>query len=432
MRQGPMTHFDTKQTWLWVVVGLLAACSPNGSASSPGVAGAMSNGDGGMTVYGGSAGLAGMAAASGGTVQQVSTAVGGTTSAGGTSAQASATGGSSAQTSATSVGGTAASGGSTTRPTAVGSGGHATGGTTASVGSTSLGGAVSSAGMTAAMGGAHSGGTAAAGGAAGASVVATAGTSSATGGANSTGGVASTGGASSQVCEWDQGPSASDGGLTCYWFSQGTSQDAKTCPSGYKTYCGYCGSETGSMPQGSGQVWCPINNITDSVQNISTTHFVAIPPGPLAQGKNCGACVQVTYQGVSIIATVVNECPSCSSDQDIDLSLTAAAALGIDEQMGQIPDGVEWHIVGCPTTAPIAVNFNGGYQGQVYFQNLAFPIASATSGTSTGTANTGFWDFGKVMGGQQVTLTDVMGHTVTGTVPSSPGSLGVQFDTTCN
>ena len=77
------------------------------------------------------------------------------------------------------------------------------------------------------------------------------------------------------------------------------------------------------------------------------------------------------------------------------------------------------------------VNFNGGYQGQVYFQNLAFPIASASSGGREASANTGFWDFLMEMGGQEVTLTDVMGHTVTATVPSAPGSLGVQFDQTC-
>ena len=35
------------------------------------------------------------------------------------------------------------------------------------------------------------------------------------------------------------------------------------------------------------------------------------------------------------------------------------------------------------------------------------------------------------MGGQEVTLTDVLGHTVTATVPSSPGTLGVRFDQTC-
>jgi expansin (peptidoglycan-binding protein) len=185
------------------------------------------------------------------------------------------------------------------------------------------------------------------------------------------------------------------------------------------------------MPTGGGQVWCPINNITNTVQNISTTHFVAIPPGPLAQGKNCGACVEVSYQGRSIVATVIDACPSCTSDQNIDLSLSAAKALGMTEQIGMIESGVTWRIVGCPTTGKIAVNFNGGYQGQVYFQNLAFPIATASSGTQQGTANTGFWDFGKVMGGQPVTLTDVMGHTITATVPSSPGSLGAQFPTTC-
>jgi hypothetical protein len=178
-------------------------------------------------------------------------------------------------------------------------------------------------------------------------------------------------------------------------------------------------------------MWCPINNVTDTVQNISTTHFVAIPPGPLANGKNCGSCVEVTYMGRSIVATVIDSCPSCSSDQNIDLSLSAAKALGMNEQMGQVQNGVAWRIVGCPASAPIAVNFNGGYQGQVYFQNLAFPLASASSGGVQATVNTGFWDFGKPMGGQQVTLTDVMGHTVTATVPSSPGSLGVQFPLTC-
>ena len=82
-------------------------------------------------------------------------------------------------------------------------------------------------------------------------------------------------------------------------------------------------------------------------------------------------------------------------------------------------------------TSPIRVNFNGDYQGQVYFQNLAFPIASASSGGKPATMIVGFWDFGKVMGGQEVTLTDVMGHVVTAVVPSSPGSLGVQFPQTC-
>jgi expansin (peptidoglycan-binding protein) len=220
--------------------------------------------------------------------------------------------------------------------------------------------------------------------------------------------------------------------MTCYWFSQGTSKDEKTCPGGYKTYCGYCGGETGAKPTGDGQNWCPINDISNTVKNIPTTHFVAIPPGPLGNGKNCGACVEVSYMGRSIVATVIDACPSCTSDQHIDMSLSAAKELGMTELMGEVKSGVTWRIVGCPTTGNIAVGFNGGYQGQVYFQNVAFPIAKASSGGKDASANTGFWDFGKVMGGQEVTLTDVMGHTVTATVPSTPGTLGVQFPLTCH
>lgn len=233
-----------------------------------------------------------------------------------------------------------------------------------------------------------------------------------------------------EVCAWEQGPSATNGGLTCYWFSQGTSKDEKTCPGGYKTYCGYCGSETGEKPQ-EGQVWCPINDIVSTVENIATPHFVAIPPGPLGQGKNCGACVEVTYRNRTIVATIIDSCPSCLNDEHIDLSLSAAKALGMNEMIGQVESGVKWRIVGCPTTSDIVVGFNGGYQGQVYFQNAAFPIASAKSGTAEASVNTGFWDFGKEMGGQEVTLTDVMGHTVTATIPADGGSLGVQFDLTC-
>lgn len=254
--------------------------------------------------------------------------------------------------------------------------------------------------------------------------------STASGGGSHAGGASSATSSKPQICAWDDGPSATNGGLTCYWFSQGTSKDEKTCPGGYKTYCGYCGSETGEKPQ-EGQIWCPINDIVSTVKNIATTHFVAIPPTPLEQGKNCGACVEVTYAGRSIVATVVDACPSCLSDQHIDLSLSAAKALGMNEMMGQVESGVKWRIVGCPTTSNIVVGFNGGYQGQVYFQNAAFPIASAKSGSSVATVNTGFWDFGKEMGGQEVSLTDVMGHTVTATIPTNGGDLGVQFDLTC-
>jgi expansin (peptidoglycan-binding protein) len=179
-------------------------------------------------------------------------------------------------------------------------------------------------------------------------------------------------------------------------------------------------------------VWCPIYDVVSTVANISTTHFAALPPGPLGDnGQNCGMCIEITYQGRSVVATVVDSCPSCLNDEHVDLSLSAAEALGMTEQIGQVESGVAWRVVGCPVTGEIQVNFNGGYQGQVYFQNLAFPIASAASNGTAANPIVGFWDFGKEMGGEEVTLTDVMGHTVNATVPTAPGSLGVQFELSC-
>lgn len=377
-----MRQFIAYSTRLSACALLLMACSPESSAPSPGSK--SSN----------------PAAQSGGTKStstdsDTSQENGGADNGGGDNADTSATSRtSSSKTATSSTGGARTSGGSSAKSSATKSsaGGASTVGS--SVAKSGAAGSVSS------IGGAS--------GASGSSATST----------------------KAELCTWEQGPSASNGGLTCYWFAQGTSKDEKTCPGGYKTYCGYCGSETGEKPQ-EGQVWCPINDIVSSVQNIATTHFVAISPGPLGQGKNCGACVEVTYRNRSIVATVIDACPSCLNDEHIDLSLSAAKALGMNEMIGQVESGVTWRIVGCPTTSDIVVGFNGGYQGQVYFQNAAFPIASAKSGSTEASVNTGFWDFGKEMGGQEVTLTDVMGHTITATIPADGGSLGVQFDLTC-
>jgi hypothetical protein len=59
-------------------------------------------------------------------------------------------------------------------------------------------------------------------------------------------------------------------------------------------------------------------------------------------------------------------------------------------------------------------------------------LASAVAGGRTGTEAFGYWDFGQAVGGQAVTLTDTLGHTITGTIPSSSGgSVGAQFPLVC-
>jgi hypothetical protein len=228
-------------------------------------------------------------------------------------------------------------------------------------------------------------------------------------------------------CTWAAGPSSGDGELTCYWFGQGTAQ-GNGCSS-YKTYCGYCGTESGNDNGGS----CP-TGITDSVPNTGTPYFAAFPVGTFGQGKYCGMCVEVTWQSKSITATIVDECGTCSNAGHIDLSLSAAVALGLG-QGGATADptsGVTWKAVDCPVTGDIVGVYNNGYAGQIYFQNVEFPVASATAGGHTATQAYGYWDFGTSVAGKPVTLTDTVGHVITGTIPgSSGGSIGAQFPATC-
>jgi hypothetical protein len=103
------------------------------------------------------------------------------------------------------------------------------------------------------------------------------------------------------------------------------------------------------------------------------------------------------------------------------------------EWNGSPDTGVSWKTVPCPVTEDIYVRYNGGVRSQPYFQNTAFPVASAKVGSQSAQINTGFWMFQGEVGGQEVTLTDTMGHTITGTMPTATagGSLGVQFPLTC-
>jgi hypothetical protein len=230
-------------------------------------------------------------------------------------------------------------------------------------------------------------------------------------------------------CTWTSGPSSSNGELTCYWFSQGTAQ-GNGCPS-YKTYCGYCGTESGNTNGN----YCP-STITNSVSNTGTQYFAAFPVGSFGNGTYCGMCVQVTWQGKSITATIVDECATCPTAGHIDLSLSAALALGLGQgtgtTIGDAKSGVTWTAVDCPVTGNIVAVFNGSSSQQMYFQNVVFPVAHAVVGSHTATQSFGYWDFGVPVGGMSVTLTDTVGHVVTGTIPgSSGGSVGVQFPMTC-
>ncbi len=90
------------------------------------------------------------------------------------------------------------------------------------------------------------------------------------------------------------------------WFGRGTSQGGGC--SSYETYCGYCGTETGST----NNTTCP-TSISDGVANTGTPYFAAFPIGRFRQGTTCGMCVDVTWMGKTITATIVDECATCTT-----------------------------------------------------------------------------------------------------------------------
>jgi hypothetical protein len=242
----------------------------------------------------------------------------------------------------------------------------------------------------------------------------------------------------SACCEPSAGPSASgDGSLTCYTFAQGTPGD--------KTYCGYQGSETAYTGGGSGACQGTNNTgFTDTVPNVGTnpSYFAAFPGpgGGFGNGTYCGMCVNVTYAGMTLMATVVDECPSGSNPQcgigsnhlDLSASLARALGYGVGSVVGD-PSGVTWAAVACPISSNggnIVEVFNGG-STQVYFQNVVWPVKTVSVNGTAASQPDGFWQLSA--GSGSITLTDIYGHTITGTLPgTNGGSLGVQFPDTCN
>jgi hypothetical protein len=143
----------------------------------------------------------------------------------------------------------------------------------------------------------------------------------------------------------------------------------------YKTYCGYCGAETGKRDQTSPYP-CAIGQIQNTVQHMSTPHFAAFPQNYFEQGKYCR---------------------------------------GLPSHREHLRSVQRWRSIAG------------------VLQHTAFPVASAKVGSQSAQVNTGFWMFQGEVSGQVVTLTDTMGHTIQGTMPTatSGGSLGVQFPITC-
>ena len=335
-------------------------------------------------------------------VQLVGDGSGGATGAGGaTGSGGSGTGGSTATGGHGGSGGSVATGGTTGTGGSSATGGH--GGSTATGGATATGG---HGGSTATGGTTGAGGTTATGGHGG---------STATGGTPATGGATGTGGSSATACGTLSPSASGNGEFTYYYFGQ-PNGTAKGELGDYQTACGYLGTESG---------------MTDTVMNIANTspakntYFAAIPgTGSFTTWANCGACVQISNGGQTIIATIIDECPYTSGTTqnnpcmtnpsgELDLSYTALQALNFPNGN---PMGTSWKVVPCPVTGNIIVRVK--QVNELYIENVILPI-TAVAGASRQTTY-GAWHFNSnITSGQQLMLTDSANRTLTVTVANT-------------
>jgi expansin (peptidoglycan-binding protein) len=335
-------------------------------------------------------------------VQVVSAGSGGDTGSGGaiviTGAGGGTGAGGSASGGATGAGGSVASGGAT------GSGGSASGGMTgtggAKGGTTGSGGAAG-AGAGGARGGATGSGGAAGGGAAGTSGARGGTTGS---GGTATGGATGSGGATATACNLTN--HSGSGSFTYYWFGQGTAKDG----SGYRTACGYYGTESG---------------MTDTVQNVSmmspasNTYFAAIPGQNGFDSKShCGECVQITGQnGKNVVATIIDECPygsdggnsACANNPNGHLDLSYSVFNQLGYSVGN-PSGTTWKFVPCPVTGNVIVRVKPGNPNELFIENTILNVTAVDGASKT---SYGTWHFGgNLSSGQTINLTDGANRTL--------------------
>jgi expansin (peptidoglycan-binding protein) len=279
-----------------------------------------------------------------------------------------------------------------------------TGGTTAgnpgSAGSSGMAGTTGRAGTTGTSGTGGNAGTNGRGGTSG------------TGGAGTTG-AAGTGPAAPTACTI--GPASNgSGSFTYYWFGQGSGRDG----SGYRTACGYYGTENGQ---------------TDTIENIASmspanaTYFAAIPG---TNGFNtsgyCGACVQITGQnGKQIIATVADECPyggdgnnsACQGNPNGHLDLSKAAFDQLGYSVGN-PKNTTWKFVPCPVTGNVKIRIKNGNANEIYIENAITAISSVMiNGQQANRTSYGAWHVGgNIPAGATIDMTDKAGRTLSVTL----------------
>jgi expansin (peptidoglycan-binding protein) len=224
-----------------------------------------------------------------------------------------------------------------------------------------------------------------------------------------------------------QGLTSFNGGqATVYWFGQGTVNFGNIA-------CGF-GITPGNLGNGQG----------DAVTGIADPNlFVAINTTNYRGSAACGACVEISYQGRTVNATVVDECPIASNPTctagHLDLSRGAWNAL-TNNAGGTEISGVNWRFAPCGGTGNVTIELKepgNAYWNQFLVRGHRFPIAKAevelTPGTWVQAARTQYNFFEPpegAMGTYRVRITDVNGAVIEEQLELAPGAQGgdAQFD----
>jgi expansin (peptidoglycan-binding protein) len=167
--------------------------------------------------------------------------------------------------------------------------------------------------------------------------------------------------------------SSNNGGVTVYWFNQGTYSNPRQADEDVNCSFGSDGSA-----QGTGQ--------QDRVFNIpDETMFGAINGNDYANAGACGACVELRNPNGnrSVTITVVDSCltgnnnPTCTAGH-IDLSRAAFEQL-TGQNTGDI-NGISWNFVPCPGEAGVQFQLKeptNQYWNQFLVVGHRYPIAKA-------------------------------------------------------
>jgi hypothetical protein len=226
-------------------------------------------------------------------------------------------------------------------------------------------------------------------------------------------GGAATGGAGPTPCPLTN--HSGMGSFTHYYFGQGTGKDG----SGYRTACGYYGTEGGSSASGPNDT---VKNVA-SMSPASDKYFAAIPGNNGFDSKGqCGACVEITGQnGRKIVATIVDECPYgsdggntiCGGNAQGHLDLSTAAFDQLGYSVGD-PKNTNWKFIPCPVTGNVVLQIKNGNDNEFFIQNTILAVKSVQRGGEMAVHQKyGAWHFNsKLNVGDTLSLTDAANRTL--------------------